>query len=191
VLCGGRCGQSALAGVVCTKPKRSRRHGRSCHCCAHFFSSYYRYCHDNDYYVLPCAPYHTTRHLPRTTTFLTLNTASLPVTASYPHRLVSPQDLPNYLQHNVPIFSLDRDWLWCEAWCGMEYLATSKTIDLCNNPMTKRPKIEAAKMFVPEVRFRQGSRWDSTSMAGYHARQGSMESVKVRSGRVCMISGCT
>ena len=28
------------------------------------------------------------------------------------------QDLPNYAQHQVPIFSLPQTWLWCESWCG-------------------------------------------------------------------------
>jgi len=32
--------------------------------------------------------------------------------------LVAPQDLPNYAQHTVPIFSLPTEWLWCETWCG-------------------------------------------------------------------------
>lgn len=28
------------------------------------------------------------------------------------------QDLPNYAQHQVPIFSLPQEWLWCESWCS-------------------------------------------------------------------------
>jgi len=28
------------------------------------------------------------------------------------------QDLPNYTQHSVPIFSLPQEWLWCESWCS-------------------------------------------------------------------------
>lgn len=28
------------------------------------------------------------------------------------------QDLPNYVQHTIPIFSLPKEWLWCESWCG-------------------------------------------------------------------------
>eukprot|EP00164_Ancoracysta_twista_P019845 GFYU01035145.1.p2 GENE.GFYU01035145.1~~GFYU01035145.1.p2 ORF type:complete len:162 (-),score=40.33 GFYU01035145.1:10-495(-) len=27
------------------------------------------------------------------------------------------QDLPNYAQNMVPIFSLPQEWLWCETWC--------------------------------------------------------------------------
>jgi hypothetical protein len=52
------------------------------------------------------------------------------------------QDLPNYAQHTVPIFSLPQEWLWCESWCGNTTKARAKTIDLCNNPMTKEPKLQ-------------------------------------------------
>ncbi|KAK7318742.1 hypothetical protein RJT34_03449 [Clitoria ternatea] len=51
------------------------------------------------------------------------------------------QDLPNYAQHSVPIFSLPREWLWCEAWCVNATKYKAKSIDLCNNPMTKEPKL--------------------------------------------------
>ena len=60
------------------------------------------------------------------------------------------QDLPNYAQHQVPIFSLPQEWLWCETWCDAHSLNTAKTIDLCNNPLTKEPKIQVAKRLVPE-----------------------------------------
>eukprot|EP01126_Amoeba_proteus_P013472 TRINITY_DN1573_c0_g2_i10.p1 TRINITY_DN1573_c0_g2~~TRINITY_DN1573_c0_g2_i10.p1 ORF type:complete len:1144 (-),score=275.63 TRINITY_DN1573_c0_g2_i10:25-3456(-) len=60
------------------------------------------------------------------------------------------QDLPNYLQWNIPIKSLPENWLWCETWCKMEAKDHAKTIDLCNNPLTKTPKLEAALKFVPE-----------------------------------------
>ena len=56
------------------------------------------------------------------------------------------QDLPNYSQHYVPIFSLPQEWLWCESWCSMETKADSKTIDLCNNPLHKEPKVSMAKV---------------------------------------------
>ena len=55
------------------------------------------------------------------------------------------QDLPNYLQHRVPILSLPEEWLWCETWCGHASKARAKTIDLCNNPLTKEPKLEQAR----------------------------------------------
>jgi len=60
------------------------------------------------------------------------------------------QDLPNYAQHMVPIFSLPQEWLWCQTWCSMDSLPSAKTIDLCNNPMTKTPKLEVAKTLLPE-----------------------------------------
>ncbi|KAJ1918379.1 killer toxin resistant protein [Tieghemiomyces parasiticus] len=60
------------------------------------------------------------------------------------------QDLPNHLQHLVPIFSLPQEWLWCETWCSNESLGRAKTIDLCNNPLTKEPKLERAVRLLPE-----------------------------------------
>ncbi|KAK9475337.1 UDP-glucose:glycoprotein glucosyltransferase-domain-containing protein [Dipodascopsis tothii] len=60
------------------------------------------------------------------------------------------QDLPNYMQLQIPIFSLPQDWLWCETWCSDESLATAKTIDLCQNPMTKEPKLDRARRQIPE-----------------------------------------
>ena len=60
------------------------------------------------------------------------------------------QDLPNHMQHNIPIKSLDQDWLWCETWCSDESLARARTIDLCNNPLTKEPKLDRARRQVPE-----------------------------------------
>ncbi|KAL8760548.1 MAG: hypothetical protein Q9184_003275 [Pyrenodesmia sp. 2 TL-2023] len=60
------------------------------------------------------------------------------------------QDLPNHMQHVLPIKSLEQDWLWCETWCADEGLSTARTIDLCNNPQTKEPKLERARRQVPE-----------------------------------------
>lgn len=60
------------------------------------------------------------------------------------------QDLPNHMQHNLPIHSLPQEWLWCETWCSDESLAKAKTIDLCNNPQTKEPKLDRARRQVPE-----------------------------------------
>ncbi|GLU02935.1 hypothetical protein SLE2022_201650 [Rubroshorea leprosula] len=60
------------------------------------------------------------------------------------------QDLPNYAQHTVPIFSLPQEWLWCESWCGNATKFKAKTIDLCNNPMTKEPKLKGARRIVSE-----------------------------------------
>ncbi|CDR44703.1 CYFA0S15e01728g1_1 [Cyberlindnera fabianii] len=60
------------------------------------------------------------------------------------------QDLPNNLQQQLKIFSLPQDWLWCETWCDDESLKTAKTIDLCNNPLTKEPKLDRARRQIPE-----------------------------------------
>ena len=60
------------------------------------------------------------------------------------------QDLPNHMQHSLPIHSLPQEWLWCETWCSDEALAEARTIDLCNNPQTKEPKLERARRQVPE-----------------------------------------
>ncbi|PIA18295.1 hypothetical protein COEREDRAFT_13858 [Coemansia reversa NRRL 1564] len=60
------------------------------------------------------------------------------------------QDLPNNMQHIVPIYSLPQEWLWCETWCSDGGLKKAKTIDLCNNPMTKEPKLERARRLLPE-----------------------------------------
>lgn len=60
------------------------------------------------------------------------------------------QDLPNHMQMQLPIHSLPQEWLWCETWCSDDSLKVAKTIDLCNNPMTKEPKLERARRQVPE-----------------------------------------
>ncbi|KAK4613296.1 UDP-glucose:glycoprotein glucosyltransferase [Fulvia fulva] len=60
------------------------------------------------------------------------------------------QDLPNHMQSLLPIHSLPQEWLWCETWCSDESLKEAKTIDLCNNPQTKEPKLDRARRQVPE-----------------------------------------
>jgi len=60
------------------------------------------------------------------------------------------QDLPNNMIHQVPIKSLPQEWLWCETWCSMDELKHAKSIDLCNNPLTKEPKLSAARRLIPE-----------------------------------------
>ncbi|KAI9101192.1 UDP-glucose:glycoprotein glucosyltransferase-domain-containing protein [Phlyctochytrium arcticum] len=62
------------------------------------------------------------------------------------------QDLPNNMNtpQQLPIHSLPQEWLWCETWCSDESLKTAKTIDLCNNPLTKEPKLERARRILPE-----------------------------------------
>lgn len=60
------------------------------------------------------------------------------------------QDLPNYAQHVVPIHSLPQEWLWCETWCSQDTKHLAKTIDLCNNPLTKEHKVDSAKRIIAE-----------------------------------------
>lgn len=60
------------------------------------------------------------------------------------------QDLPNNLQFQLPIHTLDKHWLWCETWCSYDWLPKAKTIDLCSNPKTKEPKLDRARRQIPE-----------------------------------------
>ncbi|XP_059082867.1 UDP-glucose:glycoprotein glucosyltransferase 1-like [Tigriopus californicus] len=60
------------------------------------------------------------------------------------------QDLPNNMIHQVPIFSLPQEWLWCETWCDQTSKTKAKSIDLCNNPLTKESKLDAARRIVTE-----------------------------------------
>eukprot|EP00122_Pirum_gemmata_P007296 Pgem_evm1s6694 len=54
------------------------------------------------------------------------------------------------MQPQLEMFSLPQEWLWCETWCSDESKGKAKTIDLCNNPLTKEPKLKAATRIVPE-----------------------------------------
>ncbi|GLD92791.1 hypothetical protein PINS_up001370 [Pythium insidiosum] len=65
------------------------------------------------------------------------------------------QDLPNYAQHQISIFSLPQEWLWCESWCSDESKANAKTIDLCNNPKHKEPKLDMAKRVISGELFQE------------------------------------
>ncbi|VDN59239.1 unnamed protein product [Dracunculus medinensis] len=60
------------------------------------------------------------------------------------------QDLPNNMIHQVRIKSLPQEWLWCETWCDDASKSKAKTIDLCNNPQTKEPKLDSAMRIIPE-----------------------------------------
>jgi len=65
------------------------------------------------------------------------------------------QDLPNYAQDQVRIFSLPQEWLWCESWCSNETKKTAKTIDLCNNPLHKEAKLSMAKRIISGPLFKE------------------------------------
>eukprot|EP00927_Polykrikos_kofoidii_P022752 TRINITY_DN21147_c0_g1_i1.p1 TRINITY_DN21147_c0_g1~~TRINITY_DN21147_c0_g1_i1.p1 ORF type:complete len:1650 (-),score=253.47 TRINITY_DN21147_c0_g1_i1:67-5016(-) len=60
------------------------------------------------------------------------------------------QDLPNFVQDEIPIFSLPQDWLWCESWCSETSKARAKTIDMCQNPVRKEGKLQQARRIAPE-----------------------------------------
>ncbi|XP_016841360.1 UDP-glucose:glycoprotein glucosyltransferase isoform X1 [Nasonia vitripennis] len=60
------------------------------------------------------------------------------------------QDLPNNMIHQVAVKTLPQEWLWCETWCDDNSKKYAKTIDLCNNPMTKEAKLQAAMRILPE-----------------------------------------
>nr|XP_018911723.1 PREDICTED: UDP-glucose:glycoprotein glucosyltransferase [Bemisia tabaci] len=60
------------------------------------------------------------------------------------------QDLPNNMIHQVAIKSLPQEWLWCETWCDDSTKKKAKTIDLCNNPLTKEAKLTAAMRIIDE-----------------------------------------
>jgi len=65
------------------------------------------------------------------------------------------QDLPNYAQHEVKIHSLPQEWLWCESWCADDTKEKAKTIDLCNNPLHKEPKVTMAKRVISGSLFKE------------------------------------
>ncbi len=56
------------------------------------------------------------------------------------------QDLPNFLQNRVPIFSLPQEWLWCETWCDDESKARAKTIDLVRPPPTHSRQFQMKRL---------------------------------------------
>jgi len=60
------------------------------------------------------------------------------------------QDLPNYVQRELNIFSLPAEWLWCETWCSNATKAHAKTIDMCQNPLRKEGKLQQARRIAPE-----------------------------------------
>lgn len=60
------------------------------------------------------------------------------------------QDLPNFVQHGLSIFSLPQEWLWCETWFSESSKAAAKTIDMCQNPLKKEGKLQQARRIAPE-----------------------------------------
>jgi hypothetical protein len=98
-----------------------------------------------------CIHFHHSRTTDALACFLAIFLVESPQLSRDPNSLANlDQDLPNYAQHSVPIFSLPQEWLWCETWCSNDTKKAAKTIDLCNNPMTKEPKLDQAKRIVSE-----------------------------------------
>jgi len=89
------------------------------------------------------------------------------------------QDLPNYAQHDVRIFSLPQKWLWCESWCSDETKAEAMTIDLCNNPLHKEAKIAMAKRIISGELFEESWEELDEQVGNYEkeflASQGKLE----------------
>ncbi|BFZ56728.1 killer toxin resistant protein [Savitreella phatthalungensis] len=87
------------------------------------------------------------------------------------------QDLPNNMQHQVPIHSLPQEWLWCETWCDDKSLKKAKTIDLCQNPETKEPKLDRARRQLPEwTEFDERVKSLARKVAVKHQHLGSITS---------------
>jgi UDP-glucose:glycoprotein glucosyltransferase len=84
------------------------------------------------------------------------------------------QDLPNHMQFVIPIHSLPQEWLWCETWCSDETLGEARTIDLCNNPLTKEPKLDRARRQVPE--------WNEYDAEIEEVRRRYEEGIKIQEG---------
>jgi hypothetical protein len=59
----------------------------------------------------------------------------------------------------IPIHSLPQEWLWCESWCSDGSKASAKTIDLCNNPRYKEPKLDMARRVINGTLFPES--WDA------------------------------
>lgn len=83
------------------------------------------------------------------------------------------QDLPNHMQFQLPIHSLPQEWLWCETWCSDEAFSQARTIDLCNNPQTKEPKLDRARRQVPEW-----TKYDDEIAALDRRRRGKTDALK-------------
>ncbi len=52
-----------------------------------------------------------------------------------------------------------QEWLWCESWCSDASKGAAKTIDLCNNPRYKEPKLDMARRVINGTLFPES--WDA------------------------------
>eukprot|EP01036_Dinobryon_divergens_P027125 gene27125-35847_t len=48
-----------------------------------------------------------------------------------------------------------QEWLWCETWCSQTSKGQAKTIDLCNSPLHKEPKLDMARRIISGKLFNQ------------------------------------
>ena len=55
------------------------------------------------------------------------------------------QDLVNFVQERVPIFTLPQDWVWNQAWCSNQTFSRAKTIDLATDPVTNETGFQLAR----------------------------------------------
>ena len=62
----------------------------------------------------------------------------------------------------------------CETWCGNASKPRAKTIDLCNNPLTKEPKLERARRIGGE-RWRRVDEELQAALAGGSASRAKEE----------------
>eukprot|EP00392_Amoebophrya_sp_AT5.2_P003069 g3074.t1 len=78
------------------------------------------------------------------------------------------QDLPNYLHgtDQLSIQSLDQSWLWCETWCAAEGLEKARTVDLCQNPLTKEHKLDQARRIGGTTWEEYDNFWTGGSLSG-------------------------
>lgn len=71
------------------------------------------------------------------------------------------QDLPNSMQDQIPIFTLDQDWLWCQTWCSDESLTTAKT--------SEQNLLRCLAYKTPQRR--SGADWTSRSLPESHDKR--------------------
>ncbi|EDR26001.1 UDP-glucose glycoprotein:glucosyltransferase, putative [Entamoeba dispar SAW760] len=119
--------------------------------------SYRFWYHDSWRYALQSRPYHISALFIADLKVFRTNNVGEQYRTVYNDLTLDPnnlanldQDLPNYVQKYVPIFSLPQEWLWCESWCNQKVKSKAKTIDLCNNPIKPLGKIESALKNIEE-----------------------------------------
>jgi len=77
----------------------------------------------------------------------------------------------------IPIHSLPQEWLWCESWCSDSSKVQAKTIDLCNNPRYKEPKLDMARRVIQGDLFPES--WDELDQEIYKTEEEWKQNVPV------------